>query len=839
MKIEQALPKYLIHGNLIYPDDKVGMKAQNLHKYHLNSPEFYVIDYNFYIEWKKYGKSTFRKKKSIIQFLCIHFQRSQFSEIIIRSSSSNELILDRGKYLSLKCSPVMKQVQDTIIKIYKDFFEKDKNNNIALIFQSFVLSKIQGHLSNERRLTKNGFRWIIEKEISFDNSIITEEIVIKPEELPDHFNVSISSCLNSNTLNKSLRFLASWLSRDADHMYHVEWIWDGAFFWILQVDNEEPATNGTKPGSEWQKRASKQKITLDQHYHLEVLEFASTTTQVWPKIECIKTFQACNLPSWNIYVLENKKVLESVIRDEIEPSLEMDLKWFINKPVLIRTDVITGKDVLLPRTETIFTYKDAKEFISKTSKDLINQGLKIGEFCYLIHEFITSRAGALAYTKPHFDRTRIDSTWGIVEGLYFHPHDSFEVFNDGEKIVKKIRCKQNYIDVNETGDWISKSAGKNYDWKQSITAKQIEEIRIFTQRISNHLNKSVTVMFFVNENKNIPEVLPWYYSADEVFELGTAFVDPIFAHYSKVIKSKQDYEDLKTEAKHIARKKKQIKVNLNTDIIRDRDFMKEIGYFALRNGFLIIIEGSVLSHPYYFLKSIGADVRCVDPLESVDQTKEFYKLVRDKIPIKIKRNDETVVTTNVTPNELIYLLKEKAVEEAYEFYWSKQNDNMIEELADILEVIKGSCKAFGINFNEIETISDRKKEARGGFDEGVYLVATKENSLFQVKSNKKALFPEDDQSINVKLKPIVKFFIKGNIRNFKSLTKVSKIFLPYINNYSHKSNSFRYLIKNKEFNSIYIEYTKKGIIIHLESQGFKDDKELKGLFKTSPKVDKD
>ena len=105
----------------------------------------------------------------------------------------------------------------------------------------------------------------------------------------------------------------------------------------------------------------------------------------------------------------------------------MDLKWIITKPVVIRTDILSRKEVLLPRTETIFTYNDATNFIRRTTENLIEEGLQLGEFCYLIDEFITSKAGALAFTKPHFNRVGIDSTWGIVEGLYFHPHDSFEL----------------------------------------------------------------------------------------------------------------------------------------------------------------------------------------------------------------------------------------------------------------------------------------------------------------------------------------------------------------------------------------------------------------------------
>ena len=52
-------------------------------------------------------------------------------------------------------------------------------------------------------------------------------------------------------------------------------------------------------------------------------------------------------------------------------------------------------------------------------------------------------------------------------------------------------------------------------------------------------------MFFINDKKIYPEVLPWYYSINEVSESGKLVPDPIFAEYNKVIKSKQDLEDLK------------------------------------------------------------------------------------------------------------------------------------------------------------------------------------------------------------------------------------------------------------------------------------------------------
>ena len=68
------------------------------------------------------------------------------------------------------------------------------------------------------------------------------------EVILETFEMSIHSCLNTNSLDKSLKSLASWLSKDGEKRYHVEWVWDGACFWIVQVDKEESVEVGTKPG---------------------------------------------------------------------------------------------------------------------------------------------------------------------------------------------------------------------------------------------------------------------------------------------------------------------------------------------------------------------------------------------------------------------------------------------------------------------------------------------------------------------------------------------------------------------------------------------------------------
>lgn len=810
--------------------EKSGTKAYNLFKYKLLTPEYIVLTSDFYLVWLNAENSNFNEDL-VYSAIEKYFIDKEITQIIIRSSAVNERFDERGQYLSEVCKPKFENIRTAIINIFDDFSQKNNSaNTMALILQKYYKPVIQGHLSNERRETYKKGNWLIEKEIISEKKIFVEKIKISIIDLLE-FDYSIYTCLNTDTLNKSLQFIASWFSK-IDNRFHIEWLWDGAVFWILQIDEEFNFSKGSGPGSEWNKlKWNKSFVTHEEPIEYEVFETIGTVRKNWPKISCVKKIRELKLPFWQVYILENEEIIENLASGKVDLPLRSDLIKLLLSPIVIRTDVIEYQELLLPRTDAIFVIDDAIKFLIEESQKFKRLGLTAGQFCFLIHEFIVSVSGVLAYAKPNLDRVRIDATWGIVEGLYFYPHDSFEVDLQKKKITKKLRCKYKYVDVDKDGNWYSKDAGINYDWKQSISDLQIYKIGLYTRSLVDNLEKPATIMFFVNNKKGYPEILPWFYSIDEIVDTTTDYTDVIFSEKKVTIKSKYDFGNYKNSdiTQH---KKNRIKLCLNVDLLRDKDFIEEIGAFAKVNNCVVDIEGSILSHPYYVLKSLGVIVRCLNPLELSYNPREFYKLVRDKIPVKIESQFESAISIKVLPNELLQLLKEKAIEEAFEFYWSKNNDNTIEELADLFEVIIGACKTFGISLAEIEKIADNKRQKRGGFEHGVFLVATKENSLFQLAKHEQKLFPDDKdyKDFKIKIKPTVKFFQKGKIKNLKSLTEIDKFQLFYINNYNSLSNNFRYLLKPGDYNSILIDYREKEICISLEKIDFETEIDQMKLF---------
>lgn len=103
--------------------------------------------------------------------------------------------------------------------------------------------------------------------------------------------------------------------------------------------------------------------------------------------------------------------------------------------------------------------------------------------------------------------------------------------------------------------------------------------------------------------------------------------------------------------------------------------------------------------------------------------KVFNKLVRDKIPDIIEKNNEIPITKILTDEEYKDSLKEKLLEEYNEVVNASGNE-LLEELADMLEVIDAIAKTEDKTLNDIIRVKDNKKNKRGGFDKKIFLIET-------------------------------------------------------------------------------------------------------------------
>jgi len=88
---------------------------------------------------------------------------------------------------------------------------------------------------------------------------------------------------------------------------------------------------------------------------------------------------------------------------------------------------------------------------------------------------------------------------------------------------------------------------------------------------------------------------------------------------------------------------------------------------------------------------------------------KYNKLVRDKIPEYIKNKGEVPVIHIADNEEYWEKLKEKLLEEIKEF----SENEVIEEMADIQEVIDAMCDYKNFNKESIEVVRKKKSKERG------------------------------------------------------------------------------------------------------------------------------
>ena len=104
--------------------------------------------------------------------------------------------------------------------------------------------------------------------------------------------------------------------------------------------------------------------------------------------------------------------------------------------------------------------------------------------------------------------------------------------------------------------------------------------------------------------------------------------------------------------------------------------------------------------------------------------KIYNKLVRDKIPEIIENDGEIVFTHVLSDAEYRLELYKKLNEECMEVATSTSTKETLEELADVLEVLRSIAELEGSQFDDVIQIADRKKLNRGGFQKRIFLEKT-------------------------------------------------------------------------------------------------------------------
>ncbi|MBA4543211.1 MULTISPECIES: nucleoside triphosphate pyrophosphohydrolase [Thermoactinomyces] len=100
----------------------------------------------------------------------------------------------------------------------------------------------------------------------------------------------------------------------------------------------------------------------------------------------------------------------------------------------------------------------------------------------------------------------------------------------------------------------------------------------------------------------------------------------------------------------------------------------------------------------------------------------YNKLVRDLIPRVIEHAGKKCRTRVLDEKEYKAELQKKLREEVNEYLSSRNDQEALEELADVLEILHALTESHGFAIKDLEDLRRRKAEERGRFKQKIFLI---------------------------------------------------------------------------------------------------------------------
>jgi predicted house-cleaning noncanonical NTP pyrophosphatase (MazG superfamily) len=719
--------------------EEVGLKAVGLVNLPITwTPPFIVITTAAFKLWKE--SSSIGELRKSLAFGLAPILGAEPRRLIVRSSASAENIDCRGWLESVVCAATCDDVLRGADKVWARANNTPKivADGFGLVVQQFKAAKLHGHLSNERRVSRNRDVWLCEVETPMAGAA-TKAIRFRAKTRSRKMESPSMLCSSQWQLIQWLKNVARWCLAGIDRN-HLEWVWDGEHLWIVQRDTEKEV-RGDRPACSPILRP----LLRLEPPKLKLFSKGDETTR-WKKTESLRIFANAGLEVAQLYVLQDPRTLSEMAAGKISAGLKTDLTALLESPIVFRTDFLTEDKMpklLSTRSDTLSSFDQATAWLMDKAQKIVSEGIAPQEFCFIGHRYIPARSAAICLAYPDRPQVRIDAIWGFPDGLLCFPHDTFHVSAEGRgKIERRIRCKPFCLSADVQGNWMPTRCPAPWDWHGSLEDSEIREIAIMSRAVARHLKQPVEVMFFVgvHEDTGYPAILPWIHFADTLTEK----VESDHFHYAGKSFTITNAADLKRLEPSIveARKTDKVAIHLRPTpgLLRDKDFVQDVTEAAKRTSVPVQLEGSILSHIYYMLTKSGVKVRCVDAAAAPRNRQRFGKLVRDLIDVKIRAGGEIARTFQVPKDELIRLLKAKALEEAFELFRAEDPALAFEELVDILEVVVSTCKAYNRSFEELSELAAKKRRERGGFEKGIVLVETEAVPLLGTPPLEPSLF---------------------------------------------------------------------------------------------------
>ncbi len=632
-------------------------------------------------------------------------------DVLVRSDASSETIVERGTYSSLQAPKRLDDIAERALKIWNEADDLGEDS-VGLIIQTLLHRRAHGHLSNEQRLNREADSWTLETYRQQAHET-TQWRVSERDEMGD----GELGCASWGALHRRLRSVAAHFTNYSPR-HHLEWVWDGMRLWLVQADPVQPRY-GPPPGELWRPRVG---LPLAQRLSTwtELVGPSIDRHSSWPKVNALRSFAAHGLPTPEVWCLTE---VDGLLSEPVPPELLQDLERLTSGHTVIRTDVAASKaHFMLPKTPSAITDAAAALRFMRETVSSIRAQDPSARIAFLAHRFLRSRSSAWSYALPKSPIVTVDSTWGLADGLGWLPHDTFVVDVRTGAIRSSVNGKTHFLDVaGASGEWEYRESPSDWIWRSSLTQSQVLQIAEGAWAMAQDSTSPQLTMWFAGMLDGPKQsVLPWF-QVDHAIPLEE---QPAAAKglNRRTIRTERDLEDWLLGAEE---GNELLVLEPEDSLLRDKGFVARIADSSKVRGACIEISGSPLAHPYYLLTKAGATVICPMP-PPVNVT--FNKLVRDQVPDAIERGGEHVSALSTSGDELEELLRAKLIEEAFEVAESS-GEALIEELADLQQVVRSLLSLKQISVRQVESVRRRKLSSRGGFGSGLVLRRTSSQEL--------------------------------------------------------------------------------------------------------------
>jgi predicted house-cleaning noncanonical NTP pyrophosphatase (MazG superfamily) len=604
--------------------------------------------------------------------------------------------------------------------MFQSFRQRAAPGRLAVVVQPLAGEGSIGHLSNERRVSKtiNHWRWERLSPRPDQGRLNSQRDIVRDANLP--LTVANASLL------RTFGSVGRWVTKLSRGPAHLEWIHDGQTLWLLQIDFEfEQPDDGVDPNT-WL-RASDHRVSgvVPPGSPLELVDLSvGAAPSPWRKVENVRRFAAARLePFPTLAAITGDKLVEALA--DGGAALEAGLESFAHGRVVCRTDCKTervGRENL-PRTATV-TSSAAVDEMQSLLVQMAELGAPAADICFLTHKFIPARVGAWARADPASSEVRVDSLWGVPDGLQYLPHDTFDCdIRRGAVSAERLRYKPRFIQECIDGTWQDLPVKRSLGRSRSLSTADVISISTISHAIAAQVGKPLLIMWFcgIPAELGIGRNLPWF----SMPPLSTATrqsvgLSPRWPR--KILRTLDDVRDAFRSGvtKHV------LVLDPEVALFRDENFLSEVIQLAKRDSSPVQLAGSSLAHAHYQLEKAGLSVVPADALgrPRARGRRSFDKLVRDDMPAQIADRGEVVVQSRINRSEMRHALTAKLLEEAQELLAATDPDDVKGELADLLEVVRALADVTGVAWAEVETAASDKRARRGGFGAGAVLVGT-------------------------------------------------------------------------------------------------------------------